>query len=158
MRTLRRTRSSSTPTVTPSRGRPVVLVTLDVPFAPGAASFAVETAVESGSALVVMNVAEIQMLPVSTLLGYGYIGTPEVDAALREPAELAHSLGVTVERVRVCSPHPVSALMEAIGERDAGLIVFGPDPARLRRRLYRRAAKAVRERAPCLVWLADEQL
>jgi nucleotide-binding universal stress UspA family protein len=155
MRTIRRTGSSSTATVRPSRGGPIVLVTLDVPFAPGAASFAVETAVESGSPLVVLNVAEIQMLPVSTLLGYEYIGTPEVDAALREPAELAHSLGVEVERLRVCSPHPVAALVEVIGERDPGLIVFGPDPARLRRRLYRRAAKAVRDRATCLVWLAD---
>jgi hypothetical protein len=155
VRTLRRTGSSSTATVVPSRARPVVLVTLDVPFAPGAASFAVETAVESGSALVVLNVAEIQLLPVSTLMGYEYIGTPEVDDALREPAELAHSLGVEVERVRVCSPHPVAALVEVMGERDPGLIVFGPDPARLRRRLYRRAAKAVRDRATCLVWLAD---
>ena len=155
MRTLRRTGSSSTSAVRPSRARPVVLVTLDVPFAPGAASFAVETAVESGSVLVVLNVAEIQLLPVSTILGYEYIGTPEVDAALREPAELAHSLGVEVERVRVCSPHPVAALVEVMGERDPGLIVFGPDPARLRRRLYRRAAKAVRERATCLVWLSD---
>jgi nucleotide-binding universal stress UspA family protein len=95
------------------------------------------------------------MLPVSTLLGYEYIGTSEVDAALREPADLAHSLGVEVERLRVCSPHPIAALVEVMGERDPGLIVFGPDPARLRRRLYRRAAKAVRERATCLVWLAD---
>jgi universal stress protein family protein len=156
VRTLRRTGSSSTSAVRPSSARPVVLVTLDVPFAPGAASFAVETAVESGSALVVLNVAEIQMLPVSTILGYEYIGTPEVDAALREPAELAHSLGVEVERVRVCSPHPVAALVEVMGERDPGLIVFGPDPTRLRRRLYRRAAKAVRERATCLVWLATD--
>jgi hypothetical protein len=155
MRTLRRPSSSAPSTVRPSGARPVVLVTLDVPFAPGAASLAVETAVESGSALVVLNVAEIQLLPVSTLLGYEYIGTPEVDAALREPAELARSLGVAVERVRVCSPHPVAALVEAIGEHDPGLIVFGPDPERLRRRLYRRAAKAVRERASCLVWLAD---
>jgi hypothetical protein len=155
VRTLHRTGSSSTPTVTASRGRPVVLVTLDVPFAPGAASFAVESAVESGSPLVVLNVAEIQMLPVSTMLGYEYIGTPEVDAALQKPAELARSLGVAVERVRVCSPHPVAALVETIGEREPGLIVFGPDPACLRRRLYRRAAKAVRDRATCLVWLAD---
>ena len=155
MKTLRRPGSSSPATAAPSRGRPVVLVTLDVPFAPGAASFAVETAVESGSPLIVLNVAEIQMLPVSTLLGFEYIGTPEVDAALREPAELAHSLGVEVERLRVCSPHPVAALVEVVGERDPGLIVFGPDPARLRRRLYRRAAKAVRDRATCLVWLAD---
>jgi hypothetical protein len=132
-----------------------LLVTLDVPFAPGAASLAIETAVESGLELVVLNVAEVQMLPVSTLLGYEYIGTEEVDRALREPAELAHSLGVKVERLRVCSPHPVAALVEVISERDPGLIVFGPDPARVRRRVYRRAAKAVRDRATGLVWLAD---
>jgi hypothetical protein len=45
--------------------------------------------------------------------------------------------------------------VEVIAEREPGLIVFGPDPTRLRRRLYRRAAKAVRDRASCLVWLAD---
>ncbi len=154
MTTLRRPRSTSPATIRPSGAGPIFLVTLDVPFAPGATSFAVETALESGLALVVLNVAEVQLLPVSTLLGYEYIGTQEVDAALREPAELAHSLGVKVERLRVCSPHPVAALLQVISEREPGLIVFGPDPARLRRRLYRRAAKAVRDRAPGLVWLA----
>jgi hypothetical protein len=102
-----------------------------------------------------MNVAEVPMLPVSTLLGYEYVGTPEVEAALRAPAELAVSLGVEVERLRVCSPHPVAAMLEAISEREPGLIVFGPDRTKLRGRLYRKAAKAVRERAAGLVWLEE---
>lgn len=153
MPTLRRPRSGSTAILQLSGARPICLVTLDVPFAPDATSLAVETAVESGQALIVMNVAEVPMLPVSTMLGYEYVGTPELDAALRAPAELAFSLGVSVERLRVCSPHPVSAMLEVISEREPGLIVFGPDQTRLRRRLYRKAAKAVREQAPCLVWL-----
>jgi hypothetical protein len=34
------------------------------------------------------------------------------------------------------------------------MLVFGPDRTRLKARVYRKAAKAVRERAACLVWLA----
>jgi hypothetical protein len=102
-----------------------------------------------------MNVAEVPMLPVSTMLGYEYVGTPELDAALRAPALLAVSLGVEVERLRVCSPHPVPAMLEALSELEPGLIVFGPDRAKLRRRLYRKAARAVRDHAACLVWLED---
>jgi hypothetical protein len=153
MPTLRRPRSGAPAMAQRSGVRPICLVTLDVPFAADAASLAVEAAVESGQSLIVMNVAEVPMLPVSTLLGYEYVGTPEVEAALRAPAALAVSLGVEVERLRVCSPHPVAAMLEAISEREPGLIVFGPDRTKLRRRLYRKAAKAVRERAPGLVWL-----
>jgi hypothetical protein len=35
------------------------------------------------------------------------------------------------------------------------LLVFGPDPAQLKPRTYRRAAKKIRERVSCLVWLAE---
>jgi hypothetical protein len=153
--TLRRPRSRSPVGSQRSAARPICLVTLDVPFARDAASLAVESAVESGQALIVMNVAEVPMLPVSTMLGYEYVGTPELDAALRAPALLAVSLGVEVERLRVCSPHPVPAMLEALSELEPGLIVFGPDRAKLRRRLYRKAARAVRDHAACLVWLED---
>ena len=43
---------------------------------------------------------------------------------------------------------------EAFREREPGLLVFGPDRERIGRRRYGKAAKAVRERAACLVWLA----
>ena len=59
-----------------------------------------------------------------------------------------------VERLRVCSPHPIDALLELVAERNPGLLVFGPDWSRLKPRRYRRAAKKIRERATCLVWLA----
>jgi len=50
----------------------VVLATLDVPFAHGAIVFAVDSAVEAGQPLVIVNVAEI--VPTHwSLVGYGYM-------------------------------------------------------------------------------------
>jgi nucleotide-binding universal stress UspA family protein len=132
-------------------GRPVLLATLDVPFAEDATAFAVDSAVETGEPLIVVNVAEVQPT-LWTFLGYGYIEREDLQHELRKPAELAQSLAVRVERLRVCSPHPIAALLELVSERDPGVLVFGPDRSRISKRRYRRAADAVRERAPCLVW------
>jgi nucleotide-binding universal stress UspA family protein len=154
MLTLRRRISHEDVSVLSSGDRPVLLATLDVPFSEEATTFAVDTAVESGKPLVVVNAAEV--LPTAyTLLGYGYVEREELQEALRKPAELAHSLAVRVERLRVCSPHPVDALLEVAAERNPAILVFGPDRAHLPSRRYRRAARAVCERAPCLVWTLD---
>ena len=151
MQTLRRRKAHEDAAVPASRARPVLLVTLDVPYADEAIAFAVDSAVENGQPLVLVNVAEV--LPTAySLLGYGYVEREELQDALRKPAELARSLAVQVERLRVCSPHPVDALLEVVAERDPGLLVFGPDRSRLSGRRYRRAERAVRERAACLVW------
>lgn len=129
-----------------------MLVTLDVPFAPEAAALAVDSAVESGQPLLVVNVAPIPILPVSIGMGYEYVGTDEVEESLRAPAELAYSLAVKVERLRVCSPHPVAALLELVFERSPGLLVFGPDKTRIGRRKFERAEARILRDAPCLVW------
>lgn len=158
MAVLSRPRGTETVLELRSGDRPVLLGTLGVPFHPQATAFAVDSAVEGGRPLVVVNVVELLLAPQSVVLGYAHLDdTPEDAAALRAPAELAHSLGVRVERLRVASPHPVDALLELVAERSPGLLVFGPDRARMRGRAYRRAAKAVRERAPCLVWLPDDE-
>jgi hypothetical protein len=60
-----------------------------------------------------------------------------------------------VERLRLCSPHPVDALVATVAERNPAVLVFGPDPSRLKPRTYRRAAKRILERVTCLVWLAE---
>lgn len=132
----------------------MLLATLDVPFDDEAVTVAVDAAVESGQPLLVVNVAQVPVLPVSLALGYEYIANEEVEAALRAPAELARSLAVEVERLRVCSPRPVAALLEVVAEREPGLLVLGPDRGKVRRRTYRKAARAVSERASCLVWVA----
>jgi len=129
----------------------VLLATLDVPFSDEATAFAVDSAVENGQPLLLVNAAEV--LPTTyTILGYGYVERDDLQEALRKPAELARSLAVPVERLRVCSPHPVAALLEVVAERNPAVLVFGPDRSRLPKRRYRKAAKTVRERAACLVW------
>jgi universal stress protein family protein len=133
--------------------RPVLLATLDVPFAEDATALAIDSAVETGQPLLVVNAAEVLPTP-WTFLGYGYIEREDLQDELRKPAELAQALAVQVERLRVCSPHPIDALLELLAERNPGLLVFGPDRSRLKPRRYRRAAKKIRERATCLVWLA----
>jgi hypothetical protein len=151
MLTVRRRSSREILSLPRSEGRPVLLATLDVPFSEDATAFAVDSAVENGQPLLLVNAAEV--LPtVYSFIGYGYVERDDLQEALRKPAELARSLAVEVERLRVCSPHPVDALLEVVAERNPGVLVFGPDRAHLGRRRYRRAERAVRERAPCLVW------
>jgi hypothetical protein len=137
-----------------SGARPVMLATLDVPFDSEAAAFGVDAAVESGAVLIVVNVVERPFLP-SALAGWDVPAAPEVEDSLSAPARLAHALGVEVERLRVRSPHPVDALLQVAGEREPGVLVFGPDRTRLRRRHYEKAERAVRERASCLVWTSN---
>jgi hypothetical protein len=134
----------------------VLLATFEVPFEETAATFAVESALECGQPLVVANVVQIPLGPLCLGMGYGSIEPTEDEAAkLRAPAELASAFGVAIERLRVLSPHPVDALLELAAERRPGLLVFGPDRARLPRRAYRRAAKRIADKAACLVWLAE---
>jgi nucleotide-binding universal stress UspA family protein len=133
----------------------VLLATLGVPFDPDASAFAVDAAVEAGQALIVVNVVELPPLTMSVRMGYDQLPERADDEeAFRAPAALAHSLGVEVERLRVRSPRPVEALLELTAERAPSVLVFGPDLARMKRRIYRKAAKAIRNRASCLVWLA----
>jgi hypothetical protein len=156
VRVLRRRGSIADEAQAAAPGRPIVLATLGVPFDPDAASLAVDAAVEAGQPLLLVNLVEIFPAPGAVVLRYGEVDdAPDHAAALRAPAELAHSLGVEVSRLRVRSPHPVGALLELTADRRPGLLVFGPDRKRLKPRAYRKAAKAIRERASCLVWLAD---
>jgi nucleotide-binding universal stress UspA family protein len=150
--TLRRRSSRGRLHARPAGDRPVLLATLDVPYAEEAIAFAVDSAVESGQPLILVNAAEVLLTP-GALVGYGYVEREDLQDALRRPAELATSLAVAVERLRICSPHPVDALLELVAERRPGLLVFGPDRTRLSKRRYRKAADAVSKRAPCLVWL-----
>lgn len=139
-------------------GRPILLVTFfSVPFDQGASELAVDSAIEGGQPLIVANVVELPPLPMSVHLGYDHLDDPpDIEAALRAPAELANSLGVRVERLLVRSPRPVTALLQLTAERRPGLLVLGSDRTRLGRRFSRRVWRAVREEASCLVWRPGE--
>ena len=76
--------------------------------------------------------------------------------ALRETAQRAADLGVKTELLRVRTRHAVRALLEVAHERDAGLLVFGPDLRLTSRRRFQMAARRVRRDAPCLVWVAPD--
>lgn len=154
MLTLRRPRPSAPAPVGAAGSRPVLLATLGVPFDSAAVEVACDAAVECGQPLILVNVVELPPLPLSVMLGVDQVDPPDLAEALRAPAELARSLGVLVERLRVRSPRRVEALLQVVAEREPGLFCFGPDRSLLPRRVYRRASEAVRERATCLVWLA----
>jgi hypothetical protein len=139
-----------------AKGRPVLLATLDVPFDDDAVVFAVDSAVELGQPLIIANFVERAPLPLSTMMGYDDLPyPPEMEDALAAPARLARSLGVEVTRLRVKSFHPIPAMLEVLAEQGAGIFVFGPDRARIRRLRYLRAARAIRAKATTLVWLAE---
>jgi len=139
-------------------GRPVLLATFfSVPFDQRASEYAVDSAVEVGLPLVVANIVELPPLPMSVRLGYDHLDDPpEVEVALRTPAELASSVGVQVERLLVRSPRPIAALLQLSAERRPGMLVLGSQHARLGRRFSRRLWRTVCAEATCLVWRPDQ--
>ena len=74
--------------------------------------------------------------------------------AVRETAARAAARGVPTELLRISSRRPLAALLELIEERGAGLVVLGPDPRRTPRWWRTVAARRIRRRAGCLVWIA----
>jgi hypothetical protein len=131
-----------------------MLATLDVPVSEAAQRVAVDSAVESGQPLLVVNVVSRPFMP-AVYAGWDTPSTPQVEESLRSPAELAASLGLHVERLRVKTPHPLDALLELVAERAPGLLVFGPERSAIRARRYRKVVRAIERRAACLVWLGD---
>jgi nucleotide-binding universal stress UspA family protein len=135
--------------------RPVVLGTLSVRFDPEAERFALDSASHAQAALIVTNVIEFKPYACTmALLGPSAATLPHEEDLefVRATAYRAAALGIPTELLRVTSSRPVRALLEIAQERDAGLLVFGPDPRRMRRRTLRRAAAQIREQAHCLLW------
>jgi len=147
-----RDRTIVRPRVGAAGARPIMLVTFDVPVDPLAAELAVDAAVEAGQPLVVVNVVEMPIRPMTSSWGQEVVVTEDVDDSLRAPAELAHSLAVPVERIKLVSPRPVRALLELVAERETGLLVVGPDRQRMGRWRLRRVERKIYGSAPCLVW------
>ncbi|MGH2802207.1 MAG: universal stress protein [Thermoleophilaceae bacterium] len=142
-----------------TRARPVVLATLSVRVDPSAERMAIESALEAGVPLIVANFMHLRNYPTTIgLLGAESTTLPHEEDldAVRATAKRAAELGINTELLRITSKRPVTALLQVLHERDAGLLVFGPHLRLTSRWRFRRAARRVRAEADCLVWVAPD--
>jgi hypothetical protein len=135
-------------------GRPIMLLTLDVPLDARAQRFALETALGSGCPLVLCDA--VPVAPSSAAAVLRMRGRPEADASLRAAAGEARSLGIQVDELLLHSTRPLSAATSLCTRRGVGLLVFGPSRAAAGRRRYRSWSRRVRRDTPCLLWLPED--
>jgi nucleotide-binding universal stress UspA family protein len=156
---LDRPRDTATPPgAEKSRARPVILGTLSVRIHPAAERFALESAAEAAVPLIIANMIAMPRYPMTMILAPEYATLPHEEDldAVRETASRAAALGIRTELLRITSLHPIRALLDLVNERDAGLLVLGPDLPRTSRLRFRIAARMVRKHAACLVWIAPD--
>ena len=138
----------------------MVLATLSVRVDPSAERMAIDSALEAGAPLILVNLLQPAQLPDNDRPARGAAATTlphEEDLdAVRATAARAAALGIKTELLRVTSKRPIAALLEVLHEREAGLLVFGPDLRRTNRWRFRAAARRVRAEADCLVWVAPD--
>jgi Universal stress protein family len=143
----------------PTRARPVVLATLAVRVHPSAERMAIDSAIEAGVPLLIVNLIPLPPYPRTiVLVGADATTLPHEEDLdeLRATARRAAELGVKTELLRVRTRHAVKALLEILHERDVGLLVFGPHLRMVGRLRFRRTARRVRREADCLVWVAPD--
>jgi Universal stress protein family len=136
--------------------RPVVLATLSVRVDPEAERMAIDSALQTGARLLIANMLWLPPHPTTLVLAREHATLPHEEdlEAVRETAARAAARGVPTELLRISSRRPLVALIELLQERDAGLVVLGPDPRRSPRWWRVMAARRIRRRADCLVWIA----
>ena len=147
------TQAPRSSTIAATTGRPVMLLTLDVPLDSRAQRFALETALGAGCPLVLCDAVPVGP---NTAPALRMRGRPDADASLRAAAGEARSLGVEVDEVIFHSPRPLKVATSLCAQRRIGLLVFGPSRAAVSRRRYRAWSKRVRRDTPCLVWVPED--
>ncbi len=139
--------------------RPVVLGTLSVRVDPSAERMAIDSAIEAGVPLVIANILRLRPYPTTlALVGPEGLNLPHEEDldAVRATARRAADFGVKTELLRVTTRRPVAALLQIVRERDAGLLVFGPDLRLTNRIRFRVIARRLRRDAGCLIWVAPD--
>jgi nucleotide-binding universal stress UspA family protein len=158
MTTLRQREGSDAPVLAAGgvAPRPVVLATLSVRVDPEAERMAIDSALATGARLIIANMLWLPPHPTTLTLAREVAVLPHEEdlEAVRETAARAAARGVATELLRISSRRPLQALLELIEERGAGLVVLGPDPRRSPRWWRAAAARRIRRRAGCLVWIA----
>jgi len=137
---------------------PVMLATLSVRVEPNAERVAIESALETGTNLIVANMLPLPAYPLTFILAPGQVTLPHEEdlEAVRATARRAAERGIRTELLRISSPRPLAALIELIGERQPGLVVLGPDVSRTPRWLLWLAGRRVRRKTDCLVWIGPD--
>jgi nucleotide-binding universal stress UspA family protein len=138
--------------------RPVVLATLSVRIDPNAERMALESAFEAGTRLVIANLLTLPFYPVTMMLARDCLTLPHEEdlEEVRATARRAVELGIDTELLRISSSRPLASLIDLVDERRAGLLVLGPDVSRTSRWKLRQAARCVRRKANCLVWIVPD--
>ena len=154
----RRRSPAAPPAAGGTRKGPVVLATLSVRVDPSAERMALESALEANVPLIVANMLAFPSTPMTLTFAPDSLTLPHEEdlEAVRATAARAAALGIPTQLLRINSRRPVRELLRLLAERDAGLIVFGPDRACLPKTRFRAAAWLVRRRATCLVWIAPD--
>jgi hypothetical protein len=119
---------------------------------------AFESALEAGVPLILASMIQLPPYSMTIRMAPQYVTLPHEEDldAVRATARRGAALGIPTELLRVTSIHPIRALIELVQEREAGLLVFGPDRTRTSRWRCWAAARMVRAKAPCLVWIAPD--
>ncbi len=132
-----------------------MLVTLSVRIDPVAERVAFDAALESRARLIVANMLWLPPHPTTLTLAREYATLPHEEdlEEVRATAARAAALGISTELARVSSRRPLQALLELVQERDPGLLVLGPDRRRTPRWWRALAARRIRRRVDCLIWI-----
>jgi universal stress protein family protein len=140
------------------RKRPVILATLSVAVDPSAERMAFESALETGTSLILANMLPLPAYPMTLMLAREQLTLPHEEdlEAVRATARRAAELGIRTELLRISSRRPLTALIELIRERRPGLVVLGPDVRRTPRWRLWLAGRLVRRRTDCLLWIAPD--
>ena len=104
----------------PAPARPVVLATLSVRVDPSAERMAIESALEAGVPLVLVNLIPLPPYPQTLVLAGPEATTLPHEEDLdevRATARRAADLGVRTQLLRVRTRHPVKALLEVVRHR-----------------------------------------
>ena len=132
--------------------RPVMLLTIAVPFDERATLFALDSALHSGAKLIVCEGIFLSAArPGNTA---NFVHALE-SRACEVVAERARALEIKTELAVFHSPRPITGALAAAKNYEIGLLVFGPERTRLARWNYWMWSRRIRRDAPCLVWVPD---
>jgi len=138
---------------------PVVLATLALRPDPTAEQMAIDSCLDAGAPLLLINAVRLPLYPTTMMVGgLGAMVLPHEDdrEAVMASAERIAALGIEVEVIGLLTPRPVAGMLELATERSAALLIFGPLLTKVGRFTMRRASKRIRRDAGCLVWIAPD--